>query len=75
VRRDAFDLHENGLDLRREDVDPPDDQHVVGAPPDALHANVRPAARARLVVQRGDIACAIPDKGHALLAQGVDFQI
>ena len=68
MRQRAFDPQQRGLDLRGEDVDAADDEHVVAAPADAPHApQRRPHGQARH--QRGDVAGAIADHRHGLLAE------
>src|ERR1019366_10810937 len=67
VRQGAFHLQKGSLDLRRIDVDPADDKHVVGAAPDALDAPERATALAGFRSKGGNITRAIPDHRHCLL--------
>src|SRR3990170_4409563 len=67
VGLDALDRHQDRLDLGREDVDPPDDEHVVGPPRDQVHPRVRPAAGAGGDAEARDVARPVADHGKGLL--------
>ena len=54
VRFASLDLEQDFLDLGRENVDPLDDQHVVGATHGLGHAHVGAAAGARGMIEPGD---------------------
>ena len=42
--------------IRDRDIDPADNEHIIGPPADLGHPQVGPSAGARLTGQRGDIA-------------------
>jgi uncharacterized protein (DUF885 family) len=66
VRRQGRDPHDEFLDLGREQVDPAQDDHVVGAAGDLLHA----AHGARGPRQQpGQVPGPVPDDRHGLLGQ------
>ena len=69
VRQRALHRQQRGLDLRREHVDAADDQHVVAAPADAADAPQGAPAGARLRHEGGDVARAVADHRHGLLAE------
>ena len=58
------------FDLGREDVDPANDEHVIGTAGDLGHTHKRPTAGAWGVDQPGDVLCAIADDREGLLCQG-----
>lgn len=67
---DFFDVHEHGFNLRREDIDAADDEHIVRPAADALHSDEGAAAvGADLVIERAYIARAVADERHALLPE------
>ncbi len=70
VRRDAVDLEQDLLDLRRVDVDAAQDEHVVAGPEHRAHAPQRPPARARRFGQRRDVGRAVASERQPLLGQG-----
>ena len=53
-------LHDLLLDLRGEDIDSADDQHVIGPAEDTRQAAMGPAARARLRMKKRPITRAVP---------------
>ena len=55
MRPNVRHADEHALDLRGEDIDALDDEHVVAPAADLFHARMRPAAFARLVRDAGDI--------------------
>ena len=71
----ALDLQQHRLDLRGEDVDAADDQHVVGAAGDLLHADQRAAAGARSRGAGGDVARAVADDRQRLLGERREDQL
>ncbi len=75
MRRRALDAQQGLLDLRREDVDAADDQHVVGAAGDAAHARRGTAAGAGLAPEPGDVAGAVAEHRHRLAGQRGDHQL
>ncbi len=52
-----------------EDVDAPDDEHVIGSTADLLHAHEGAAALTFFGVQNGEVAGAIADDRHGLFRQ------
>ena len=74
MRHRALDREQGGLDLRREDVDAADDEHVVAAAADALHAADRASARARLGDEGGQVVRPVADHRHRALAQRGEHQ-
>ena len=75
VRQRALDRQQRGLDLRRKHVHAADDEHVVAAPADAPDAPQRAAAAAGLGRERGDVARAVADHRHGLLAERGEHQL
>jgi len=69
VRLGLFNRKQHGFDLRREDVDAADDQHVVGAIADALHAAQRAAAGALAGDQRRNVARAEAQERKGLFGE------
>ena len=70
VRFDAFDGEQNAFDLRREEVNAADDEHVIAAAANLLHADERTAAGALLINEAGDVMCAVAEERHAFLRDG-----
>ena len=75
MRQRALDLQQRGLHLRRKDIDAANNQHVVAAAADAPYAPQSPAARAWPGKKRRDVARAIADHRHGLLAEGGQHQL
>ena len=75
MRRDALHAHQHAFNLAGEHVYAADDQHVVGAPHQPLHANQRASARAPLVVQTADVVRAVANHRHAFLGDGGKHQL
>ena len=71
---DPLDAHEHVFHLRREDVHAADDEHVVGAAGDLVHAHQGAAAAAGLEEQPGDVLGAVADEREGLLGQGGEHQ-
>src|SRR6266545_4045297 len=67
--RRPLDAQERLLDLRREDVHPADDEHVVRAPDDAAHADAGAAAGAGPPVERGEVARPVAEHRQRLLRE------
>ena len=75
VGKGIFDLENRCLDLRREDVDPANDEHVVAAPVDpAYPADGAPAAGWG-GENGGDVVGAVAQNRHRLLAEGAENQL
>ena len=70
----AFNSHQYTFDLGGEDVDPTDDEHVVGAAADPFHAHMSATALADLRKQTGDIAGPIAYYRKRLLGDGGENQ-
>ena len=68
-------LQQDGLDLRREDVDALDDQHVVAAASRLAHLDVRAPAGAFFAAQHADIARAVAQQREGLLCDGREDQL
>ena len=72
VGRETRELQDQLLDLTREHIHTPDDQHVIGAPGDSRH----PAHRARRRRQeRGQIASAVADHRQGFLGERSEHQL
>ena len=69
VRLSAFDTQQDMFDLRREDIDAANDDHIVSAALDFAGSRAGPPALARLVRQGHDIPRPIADQWNALLGQ------
>ena len=69
-----FDTHQDRFDLGGEDVDPADDQHVVGTSAHAADTGMGPAACARLVADACNVAGAVTDQRDSLFGYGGDDQ-
>ena len=65
----ALDSQQRGLDLRGEDVEALDDEHVVAAPTDPPNPPQRAAARARLGHDGRAVPRAVTDQRHGLFAE------
>ena len=63
------------LHLAGEDVHAADDEHVVGAARDAVHAGVGAAADAGIGAQPGDVAGAVTDEREGFLGERGDDQL
>ena len=70
VRRESGDAEERLLDLRGEDVDAADDEHVVRAARDAGHAGRGAAARAGFVCDARDVARAVAEERRGFAREG-----
>ena len=70
-----FDIHEQALDLTREQVDPSDNEHIVGATRHPLHSHMGAAAPARLRVQPGNIFRPVTDNRERFLGDGGKDQL
>ncbi len=75
VRRQPRKADQHGLHLRRIDVHPADDEHVVIATGDAHDANVTAPARTRFVAQPSDIARPIANHRQRFLGERGDDQL
>ena len=60
-------LQQDRLDLRREDVDALDDQHIVAAAHRLAHLDMRPPAGAVFMAQNADIARPVAQQREGLL--------
>ncbi len=68
-------VEEHRLDLGREDVDAPDDEHVVGAAPGLGHLHMGAAAGAGLPGEGADVPGAVAQQGEGLLGDGGEDQL
>ena len=75
VRFHVAGVEQGRFDLGREDVDPANHHHVVGAAGEARDAAMGASAAAGLVDDVGQVVGAVAQKGHALLGQGGDHQL
>ena len=62
-------IEEHRLDLRREDVDAADDEHIVAAAQGLTHLDERSAARAGLSREHADIFGAVAKEGEGFLVE------
>jgi len=67
-------LHQDTLDLRREDVDSPDDEHIVGSARYPVHPHMGASADAGLEAERGHVTGTIADDGESFLGDGSEHQ-
>ena len=74
VRRVAV-LDEDGFDLRREDVDALDDEHVVAAAHRLGHADVGAAAGAFLMREDADVARAVAHHREGLFVERGEYEL
>src|SRR5208282_2673227 len=75
VRRQPGEADQHGFHLRRIDVHPADDEHVVIATGDAHDANMAAAARTRFIAQPSDIARSIANHRQRFLGERGDDQL
>ena len=68
-------VQQDGLDLRREDVDPPDDEHIVRAAHGLAHFHVGAAAGTLLPGEHTDVPGAVAQQGEGLLGDGGEHQL
>ena len=69
MRRKFRKAQDHTLYLRREYVDAADDEHVVAAAHDTVHAHQRTPARTFLIVQRRQVVRPVAQQRHRLLGQ------
>ena len=74
MRQRALHFQQRGFDLRGEQVDAADNEHVVAAPANAADAPERAAADAAAGFERRDIARPVADHRHGALAEGRQHQ-
>ena len=72
MRLDTFDTNQNRFDLRRKDIDPPDDQHVVGATAHTGDTGMGTATDAGLIAQAGNVTRTVANQRNTLLGNGGD---
>ena len=71
---EGFRAHQDGFHLGGEDIDAADDEHVIGAPGDPVHAHMGPSALAGLGGEHRDIPGAVAQDGEGFLGQGGEHQ-
>ena len=69
-----FNSEEDRLDLGREDIDPLDDQHIIGASHDPAHPSKRPPAGTGPRQEAGQVAGPVADDREGLFGQRGDDQ-
>lgn len=75
LRSDLGDADENRLDLRREDVDTLDLEHIVASAERLVHSRVGASAFALLIVNPGDVLRAVSEKRYAFLRECRDDKL
>jgi len=68
----SFDAGQDMFDLRREDIDAPDNQKIVGSAQKAVHANSGTATGTGFPYQIGDIPGSVADQRGTFAAEGGD---
>ena len=71
----VFHAHQHAFNLAGEHVDALDDEHIVGAAHNFIHAHMGAAAGAGLVVQAGDVLGAVAQHRHALAGECCHHQL
>lgn len=74
VRANAVNTQQHFLNLRREDIDAADDEHIIGTAFNLGHARSGTATGAGGVVEVGNILGAVTDQRQCLLGDGGDNQ-
>ncbi len=69
MRMRAFDTQQNMFNLRGEDIDAANHNHIIGSAFDLTGAGAGPAALAGLVGHADDIPCPVANQGNPLLGQ------
>ena len=74
LRSEGGELGEHRLYLAGEYIDATDDEHVIAAAQHLAHPHCGASALARLIDKAGEVAGAVAQYGHGLLAQRGDDQ-
>src|SRR5690606_5670138 len=75
VVSDLGNSHQHRLHLAGEDVDSPDDEHIVRPAHDPHDARVGAAAVTDLIAHYGEVANSIANEGQGELVQGGEYQL